>query len=99
MVPTHLFLINVTYTAVSSGATASACASIARVLGELPGGPRRIPVFYHGPLARSEQLASQAVDCTSQSLNRLRGIFSSGIVFMVSVLGLEGEELESFLCL
>lgn len=39
MAPTHFFLIDVSYTAVSSGATASACASVARVLDELPGAP------------------------------------------------------------
>lgn len=39
MAPTHFFLIDVSYTAVCSGATVSACASVARILDELPGGP------------------------------------------------------------
>ena len=37
MPPTHFFLIDVSYIAVSSGAAAAACASVARVLDELPG--------------------------------------------------------------
>lgn len=37
MTPTHFFLIDVSFIAVTSGATAAACASVARVLDELPG--------------------------------------------------------------
>ena len=37
MAPTHFFLIDVSYIAVSSGATAAACASVARVLDDLQG--------------------------------------------------------------
>jgi len=37
MAPTHFFLIDVSYIAVSSGATAASCASVARVLDDLPG--------------------------------------------------------------
>jgi protein transport protein SEC24 len=38
--PTYFFLIEVTAGAIGSGATASACASIAQLLDELPGGER-----------------------------------------------------------
>ena len=40
MAPTHFFLIDVSYIAVSSSATAAACASVARVLDDLPGALR-----------------------------------------------------------
>ena len=39
MLPTHIFLIDVSYTAMSTGVTASACASIASVLDCLQGAP------------------------------------------------------------
>jgi Sec23/Sec24 trunk domain len=37
MPPTHFFLIDVSYDAVSTGATAAACAAVARVLDDLQG--------------------------------------------------------------
>ena len=37
MLPTHVFLVDVSYTAVASGATAAACSSIASVLDSLQG--------------------------------------------------------------
>ena len=40
MAPTHFFLIEVSQPALASGATAAACAAIAKLLGELPGGER-----------------------------------------------------------
>ena len=40
MPPTHLFLIDVSQPAVTSGATAAVCSSVARILDELPGGDR-----------------------------------------------------------
>lgn len=40
MPPTHFFLIDVSFPAISTGATAAACSSIAKILGELPGGDR-----------------------------------------------------------
>ncbi|KAK9908279.1 hypothetical protein WJX75_005414 [Coccomyxa subellipsoidea] len=40
MLPTHLFLIDVSYQAVKSGACASTCASIAAILDDLQGGER-----------------------------------------------------------
>jgi hypothetical protein len=39
MLPTHVFLVDVSYTAMSTGATASACASIASILDCLQGVP------------------------------------------------------------
>lgn len=38
MLPSYLFLIDVSYTAVQSGATAAACASISAILDDLQGG-------------------------------------------------------------
>ena len=40
MRPTHFFLIDVSQPAVSSGATAAVCSSVAKILDELPGGER-----------------------------------------------------------
>ncbi|PSC68317.1 transport Sec24-like protein [Micractinium conductrix] len=40
MRPTHFFLVDVSQPAVSTGATAAACSSIARILDDLPGGDR-----------------------------------------------------------
>ena len=40
MAPTHFFLIEVSQPALASGATAAACAAIAKLLAELPGGDR-----------------------------------------------------------
>ena len=39
MPPTYLFLIDVSYPAVSSGLTSAACAAILRVLDDIQGGP------------------------------------------------------------
>ena len=40
MPPVHFFLIDVSHPAITSGATAAACSSIAKILAELPGGER-----------------------------------------------------------
>ena len=40
MPPVHMFLIDVSQPALASGATATVCSSLARLLGELPGGER-----------------------------------------------------------
>lgn len=40
MRPTHFFLIDVSQPAVTSGATAAVCSSVARILDDLPGGDR-----------------------------------------------------------
>ena len=37
MLPTHIFLIDVSHTAVTSGATAAACAAVASILEDLQG--------------------------------------------------------------
>jgi protein transport protein SEC24 len=37
MLPTHLFLVDVSYAAVSSGATAAVCSAIQQTLDSLPG--------------------------------------------------------------
>ena len=52
MAPTHFFLIDVSYIAVSSGATAASCASVARVLDDLPGALRLVIVRNHGCLSQ-----------------------------------------------
>ena len=39
MLPTHLFLVDVSLTAVANGATTAACSAIERVLDDLQGVP------------------------------------------------------------
>lgn len=53
MLPTHLFLVDVSYAAISSGATAAVCSGIQQTLDNLPGAlPRMHGLFLFSRLVQ-----------------------------------------------
>ena len=76
MAPTHFFLIDVTHTAVASGATAAACNAIARILDDIQGQLSLLNYLSEGLqtcLQQGVSIASDTKQISGQWLSKDQG--------------------------